>query len=515
LGTPLRVLFIDDSADDAELQLRLLRQANYTVESERVNSPDVLKQVLTKSWDLIISDYAMPHFSGTDALLLIRQLGLETPFIFVSGTLGEETAVEALRMGAQDYLLKNNLNRLIPAVRRELREAKERKQRRRLEHQVHQLRRFEAIGRLASGVAHDFNNVVAAIMGWAEIGCSEAPLDGLLRDRFLKIRRQAERAAALTCRLLAFARQQLLQPRETNVNELLREEVSLLKSAVGEIHTIELYLADDLLAIWADPAQIEQVIMNLCLNARDAMPNGGQLAITTENILMSEEQQHIHENARPGRYVHLRVSDEGVGIDSVALDQIFEPFFSTKEDGDGNGLGLTTVYGIVKQHNGFIEVDSVKGSGTTIRVYLPAAEAAEPPLLQPPKVQQQKGTETILIAEDDDDVRETTRLILENLGYTVFEARNGSEAVELFLQLKSSVDLVLLDIIMPGLTGPEAAVRISAINPQLAFIFVTGYDIEPKLRGLRTIKKASILQKPFDAGQLARKVREVLNRKAT
>ncbi len=515
MGTPLRVPFIEDSADDAELQLRLLRQADYAVDSERVDTPDVLKQVLEKSWDLIISDYYMLRFPGTDALRSIRQLGLETPFIFVSGTIGEQTAVDALRLGAQDYLMKTNLNRLIPAVQRELREAEERKQRRRLEHQVHQLRRFEAIGRLASGVAHDFNNVVAAIIGWAEIGYSEAPLDGLLQNRFLKIRRQAERAAALTRRLLAFAQQQLLRPRETNLNELLREEVSLLKSVIGGAYSIEMNLSEDLLAIWADPGQIEQVIMNLCLNARDAMPNGGQLAITTENILIGEEEQRIQENARPGRYVHLRVSNAGVGIDPDALEQIFEPFFTTKEEGNGNGLGLATVYGIVKQHNGFIEVDSVKGSGTTFRIYLPAAEGAEPAPRQAPKFQLQKGTETILIAEDDDDVRETTRLILKNLGYKVFAAANGSEAVELFLQVKSSVDLVLLDVIMPVLNGPEAAARMSAIKPHLAFIFVTGYGIDSKLRELRTIEKTAILQKPFDAWQLANKLREVLDRKET
>ena len=233
MGIPLRVLFIEDSADDAELQLRLLEQADYAVDYAPVDKPAVLKPLLEKSWDLIISDYSMPHFWGTDALRLIRQLGLETPFIFVSETIGDETAVEALRMGAQDYLLKTNLNRLIPAVKRELREAEERKQRRRLEQQRHQLRRFEATSRLAGGVAHDFNNVIAAIMGWAEIGFSEAPLDGLLQDRFLKIRRQAERAAALTRQLLAFARHQLLQPRDTNLNELVREEISLLKNALG------------------------------------------------------------------------------------------------------------------------------------------------------------------------------------------------------------------------------------------------------------------------------------------
>jgi two-component system, cell cycle sensor histidine kinase and response regulator CckA len=513
LGTPLRVLFIEDSADDAELQLRLLRQADYAVDSERVDSRDLLRQVLEKPWDLIISDYSLPYFLGTDALRLIRQLGLETPFIFVSGTIGDESAADALSLGAQDYLMKDNLNRLVLTVRRELRGAKERNHRQRLEHQVHQLRRFEAIGRLASGAAHDFNNVVAAIMGWAEIGCSEAPPDGVLQDRFLKIRRQAERAAAVTRRLLAFAQQQLLQPRETNLNELIREEASLLKSALGGIHTLELNLADDLFAIWADSARIEQVIMNLCLNARDAMPKGGQLTITTENILIGKEQQPIDENARPGRYVQLSVYDTGVGIDPDALDQIFEPFFPSKEESNGYGLGLATVYGIVKQHNGFIEVDSFKGNGATFRVYLPVAEAAGSPPLQPPKVQLQIGTETILIAEDDRDVRETTRLILENLGYTVFVARNGSEAVELFLQAKPPVDLVLLDIIMPVLNGPEAAVRISAINPHLAFIFITGYDTESDIRCLRNIKKTSILQKPFDAGQLAHKVREALDRR--
>jgi two-component system cell cycle sensor histidine kinase/response regulator CckA len=515
VGIPLRVLFIEDSADDAELQLRLLEQADYAVDYARVDKPDVLKPLLEKSWDVIISDYSMPHFRGTGALRLIRQLGLETPFIFVSGTIGEETAVEALRMGAQDYLLKTNLNRLIPAVKRELREAEERKQRRRLEQQLHQLRRFEATGRLAGGVAHDFNNVIAAIMGWAEIGFSEAPLDGLLQDRFLKIRRQAERAAALTRQLLAFARQQLLQPRDTNLNELVREEISLLKNVLGECVAIELNLAKDLLAIRADPGQIGKVIMNLCLNARDAMPNGGQLGITTENLLIGEEQQRIHAYACPGRYVHLRVCDTGIGIDPDTLEQIFEPFFTTKAEGKGTGLGLATVYGIVKQHNGFIEVDSAKGVGTTFRVYLPTAEGAEPVPRPTPRVQLQKGTETILLAEDDDDVRDTTRQILENLGYKVFAARNGSEAFELFLEIQSSVDLVFLDVIMPVLNGPEAAAKISAINPHLAFIFATGCDPGSHLRNLRSIEKTAILPKPFDARQLANKLREVLDRKKT
>lgn len=513
MGIPLRVLFIEDSPDDAELQARLLRQAGYAIEYERVDQPDVLKRLLDKSWDLIISDYSMPHFRGTDALRLVRKLGLETPFIFVSGTIGEETAVDALKLGAQDYLMKTNLKRLIPAVERELRESEERKQRRRLEQQVHQLRRFEAVGRLAGGVAHDFNNVIAAIIGWAEIGSSEAPQDSLLQERFHKIRRQAERAATLTRQLLGFARRQLLQPRDTNLNELVREEITLLKNAIGERNAIELNLAQDLLAIRADPGQIEQVIMNLCLNARDAMPKGGQLAITTENAVVSDDQQGIHEYACPGRYVLLQIRDKGVGIDPDILEHIFEPFFTTKEEGKGTGLGLATVYGIVKQHKGFIEVDSTKDVGTTFRVYLPAAEGHAPPPRQIAEVQLQRGTETILIGEDNDDVREATRLILENLGYKIFAARNGSEAVELFSEVQSSVDLVLIDIAMPVLNGPEAAARMSAIRPGIPFIFVTGYAASTSLRLLHSIEKSAILQKPFDTMQLVNKVREVLDHK--
>ena len=510
MGIALHVLLIEDSLDDAELQVRLLRKAGYAVEYERVDQPDALKHWLKKPWDLIISDYSMPQFRGTDALRLIRQLGLETPFIFVSGTIGEETAVDALKVGAQDYLMKTNLNRLIPAVQRELREAEERKLRRRLELQVHQLRGFEAVGRLAGGVAHDFNNVIAAIIGWSEVGSSEAAKDSLLQDRFHKIRQQAERAATLTRQLVAFARPQLLQPQKTDLNELVRGKIALLKNAIGERNSIELNLAEDLQVIRTDPGQIEQVITQLCLNARDAMPDGGKLTIATENVFASEEQQRIHEYARPGRYVHLRVNDTGLGMDQVALEHIFEPFFTTKKEGKRTGLGLALVYGIVKQHKGFIEVDSTEGLGTTFRVYLPAAEGPAPVVGQMAESPLQRGTETILIAEDDEDVRESTRQILEHLGYKIFAARNGLEALELVREAQSSVDLVVLDVIMPVLNGPEAAARISCIRPDVPFIFTTtGSD----LRSLHSFEKAVILQKPFDAAQLVNKLREVLDRR--
>src|ERR1700730_13297390 len=235
MGTPLRVLMIEDSEDDAALLLRELQRGSYDVVSERVDLPDTLNSALdTKTWDLVVSDFSMPHFSGTDALHLLRARGTEVPFIFVSGTMGEETAVAALQNGAQDYLMKTNLKRLVPAVQRALQEAEDRRQRKQMEQQVQQLRKFEAIGKLAGGIAHDFNNVIGAILGWAEMGCEEATPGTSLHARFQKIRDQSIWAARLTSQLLAFARRQLLQPRNINLNTLAVEGVGLLRSVIGE-----------------------------------------------------------------------------------------------------------------------------------------------------------------------------------------------------------------------------------------------------------------------------------------
>src|SRR5713101_7191595 len=352
MGIPLRVLVVEDSEDDAALLVRELRRGGYDVSYERVDTAAAMSSALNKQeWDLVVSDHSMPHFSGSAALSLLRTKESELPFIFISGTMGEEAAVAALKDGAQDYLMKSNLTRLVPAVQRELREAGDRREHKRLERQVLQLQKFEAIGRLAGGIAHDFNNAIGAILGWADLASQEAQPGSRLHDRLQKICAQAQRAAGLTSQLLAFARQQVLQPRRIDLNGLIEEGTSLLRKVIGADVEVRLVPAPNLRVTVADPVQIDQVLMNLCLNSRDAMPKGGRLIIETQNADLDEEYCRLHTYVQPGSYVSLLVSDTGIGMDAATIERIFEPFFTTKDVGKGTGLGLATVFGIVKQHS--------------------------------------------------------------------------------------------------------------------------------------------------------------------
>jgi len=378
---------------------------------------------------LIISDYSMPHFSGTDALNLVRSKHLDVPFIFVSGTIGEDTAVAAMKNGAQDYLMKGNLKRLVSAVQRELRESEQRKERERLQKHVQQLQKFEAIGRLSGGIAHDFNNLIGAILGWAELGYEQTAPGTKARERFNKIREQSHRAAKLTSQLLAFGRRQILQPHKINLNLFIREEMSFFGKVIGENIDVKIAEAPDLQVIHADPTQLQQVFMNLCLNARDAMPAGGQLRIETRNAAIEQDAEGPHVHATPGNYVLMTVTDTGLGMDAATAERIFEPFFTTKELGKGTGLGLATVYGIVKQHHGFIYVDTEPGKGSSFRVYFPAESGVHEPREVIDNSPALKGSETILLVEDDDGLRESVQEMLRSLGYRVMAASDGKKAV--------------------------------------------------------------------------------------
>jgi len=513
MSTPLRLLIVEDSQDDAMLLLRELTRGGFEVVHERVDTADALTSALAREeWDLVVSDHSMPHFSGTDALNILRAKRTDIPFIFVSGTIGEETAVSALKGGAQDYLMKTNLKRLVPAIQRELREAGERRERKRLELQVQQLQKFEAIGRLAGGIAHDFNNVVGAILGWADLGYEETQTGSHSHDRFHKIREQANRAARLTSQLLAFARRQVLQKKKININEVVEEGTSLLRRVIGENIEIKHNLAADLRVTLADATQIDQVIMNLCLNARDAMPKGGRLTIETKNVEIGEDYCRIYPYGRPGSYVLLTISDTGTGMDARTVEHIFEPFFTTKEVGRGTGLGLSTVYGVVKQHDGMINVESEQGKGTTFRIYLPAASGTAERRETERKEPASKGSETILLAEDHDGLREAAQEMLEGLGYHVVLASTGVEAVERFEAAPDAIDMVVLDVVMPGLDGPEAYVKMREIRPTLGVLFTTGYTSELEALASLLEKGASMLQKPYDSQTLSNMIRGVLER---
>jgi two-component system cell cycle sensor histidine kinase/response regulator CckA len=512
MGTPLRLLMVEDSEDDAALLLRELRRGGYDVIHERVETATAMLSALySQKWDLVISDHSMPHFTGIDALQVLRSKGSHVPFIFVSGTLGEETAVSALKDGAQDYLMKTNLKRLVPAVQRELREAEQRQERERLERQVQHLHKFETIGRLAGGIAHDFNNVIGAILGWAEL-CSQETKPGThLHDRIHKIMEQADRAAALTSQLLSFARRQFLQPKRIDLNMHVLQSTSLLRRVIGEHIAITVQTARDLHVTLADPSQIDQVLMNLCLNARDAMPKGGRLELETRNVVITEEDCRHAAYAQPGAYVLLSVSDTGSGMDAETIEQIFEPFFTTKEMGKGTGLGLATVYGVVKQHGGFLNVESEVGKGTTFQMYLPSTSGMAEPREAHGNEEPRRGSETILLAEDHDGLRQSAQEMLEALGYRVLLAANGLDAVHLFESNSRQVDLVILDVVMPGLSGPDAYSQMASIRPDLKVVFTTGYTSEAASLASMIEKGAAFLQKPYGQRSIGVKIRDVLD----
>jgi len=388
-------------------------------------------------------------------------------------------------------------------------------ERRALEKQLHQVRKFEAIGQLAGGIAHDFNNVIGAMMGWAELGSEQAPADSRLSEYFKKIRTQAGRAAGLTRQLLAFARRQILEPQDIQLNTVVTDVLSLLEKVIGKDVEIRTSLAAELSAVRADSSQIEQVLMNLCLNARDAMPSGGCLIIETRNTNLDEDACRRTPGLSPGRHSELIVSDDGIGMDAKTREHIFEPFFTTKEPGKGTGLGLATVFGIIRQHGGFVAVDSELNRGTTFRIYLPAVKSAgvnlAQPNFKPEEASFRGGKETLLVADDHEGIREMVRTALEGCGYRVLLAVNGEEAIRIFEEHSSEIGLVVLDMVMPRIGGLEAAKRMKQIRPDLPVIFTTGYSSDNEALTKVIAAGGAVVEKPFDPKKLARRVRECLD----
>jgi two-component system cell cycle sensor histidine kinase/response regulator CckA len=668
----LKALLIEDSPDEAELVLLELRRAGFSVTWERVDTEPGLKAAMRReSWDLVISDFAMPRFDGLAAFGIVKAINPELPFIFVSGVLGEERAVEAMRNGARDYVLKGNLPRLTAAVSRELDEAEQRRQRRQAEsalqveerryrsifdsaavalaeldfssirqwlggldadgiQNVHEYlagrpeearmvadklrvldaneamvslleaetrqdllgslgkllgpvseapwsallqavlerrpfiqteldvrtakgrtvpvmlsmripaaqadfqniivsmldvseqrhmaerareaQRLETVGRLAGGVAHDFNNLLAVIGSFASIVRDDLAGHESAQKDLDVILDATRRAAALTNQLLAFSRRQIQELQLVNVNRVVEELEKILRRLIGEDIELSMVTDKDLGVVKADPSQVEQVLMNLAVNSRDAMPKGGRLTIQTRNVTLAQPRTGAGGEPIPaGEYVVMAVTDNGLGMDEATRRRIFEPFFTTKEPGKGTGMGLSTVYGIVKQSSGHIEVRSLPGHGATFEVYLPRLSAESEQDSRPRgAIRPGGGTETVLLVEDDDLVRKAARRILETDGYRVLEAGNGVDALAVAEQFQGKIDLLLTDVVMPRMNGRDLAAALRSSRPEVRVIYVSGYAgavMDSDDPG----ERRAHLRKPFSPAALLGKVREQLD----
>ncbi|MFO8089949.1 MAG: PAS domain-containing protein [Desulfatiglandaceae bacterium] len=388
-------------------------------------------------------------------------------------------------------------------------------ERKHLEDQLRQAQKLEAVGRLTSGIAHDFNNLLTTIIGNAEMAIMDMDTNTTLCEIMEEIKEAGNRASALTHQLLAFSRKQIIQPEVVNINDPIHEMDKMLRRIIGEDIELETLLGPDLSSVEVDVSQLEQVIMNLAVNARDAMPRGGKLTIETKNVELDEDYARHHIAMASGSYVMLAVSDTGMGISKEIQGQIFEPFFTTKGKGKGTGLGLSTVYGIVKQNNGNIWVYSEPDQGTTFKVYLPVA-AMIVSGIRSPKKQEPKdlfGSETILLVEDDQSLRKLATRTLEKYGYTVMAAADGREALRMFEEHKDPIHLMVTDVIMPGMSGKELANFIKDMMPELKVLFMSGYTDNAIVHHGVLEKGIAFLQKPFTPERLARKVREVLEKR--
>jgi signal transduction histidine kinase len=517
--TPLNVLVAEDSENDAALLVRELRRNGYEANWERVEDAESMRAALGRSpWDIVMSDSSMPHFSARGALDVLKQSGLDIPFVIVSGTIGEESAVAAMRAGASDFVLKDNLARLAPIVDRELRESKVRAARRRaeeergrLEEQLRQSQKMEAVGRLAGGVAHDFNNVLSVILSYGEMIVSDLKPGDPIRADVEEIRTAARRAADLTRQLLMFSRQQVIEPKVLDLNEVLTGMDKMLQRILGADVDLVSLPAKELGRVRGDPSGVEQVILNLVVNARDAMPTGGKLTMETANVVLDEQYARDHLGVKPGPHVMLAVTDTGVGMDRATQARIFEPFFTTKDKGKGTGLGLSTVFGIVQQSGGSIWVYSELGTGTTFKVYLPRVDAPADISKSGAGQTMLRGTETILLVEDDEQVRGVARGILQRSGYRVIDAGNAAEALLHSEQHSGPVHLLLSDVVMPQMSGPELAKRLASARPDMKVLCMSGYTDDTIVRHGVLGSQIMYLQKPITPESLTLKVREVLD----
>jgi PAS domain S-box-containing protein len=637
----IHILHLEDDPADAELVQSRLADAGLACRFIRVQSRDAYEDVLRQDpLDIILADYRLPMYDGMSALRLAHECRPDVPFIFVSGVLGEETAIEALTQGATDYVLKQNLTRLAPAVRRALEEARNRQERRqaqqaldesevkmryildsvdegfividrdyrilsankafcsavdrredqvigrlchevsrqgaqpclasgqecpvkrtfetgrahavshthedpsgtqfhlelkaypmrgasgtitsvietihdvtekrKLQEQLVQSQKMESIARLAGGVAHDFNNMLSIIIGHTELGMEQiGPSEPLFRN-LREILRAGQRSAALVGQLLAFARKQTVTPKVLDLNQTVAGMLNMLRPLIGEDINLVWRPGEALWPVKMDPSQIDQILANLCVNARDAIDGVGRIIIETDMASIDPDFCARHTEFVPGEYVVLTVSDDGCGMDAQTLRNIFEPFFTTKEVGKGTGLGLAMVYGIVKQNSGVIKVDSEPGSGSSFKLFLPRHAVAAEAAPRRDRAAPPGGDETILLVEDEASILNLAEIMLQKLGYRVLAAATPSEALRLAREHHRQIRLLLADVIMPEMNGRALATQVAALSPEVACLFMSGHSGNVIAQHGMLDEGVYFIQKPFSMKELAVKVRQAL-----
>ncbi len=511
----MRVLLIEDNEDDACLIREMF--TNKPVATHELVWADRLSEGLQQlgggRFDLILLDLSLPDSQGLDTFDRVQARVPDLPIVVLTGFDDEDTAGRAVRNGAQDYLVKGRLDGYL--LTRATRYAVERKQAeqalRESEAQLRQSQKMEGIGQLAGGIAHDFNNLLTVINSYSELMLGEIGFDNpSLRNGLDQIKEAGHRAASLTRQLLAFSRRQVLEPKVLDLNEVVSNMAKLLRRLIGEDITLLLCPDPTLGQVKADPGQVEQIVMNLAVNARDAMPEGGELTIDTCNVDLDVAAAADHGLA-PGAYVMLTVADTGCGMDAETQMRMYDPFFTTKGAGKGTGLGLATVQGIVKQSGGSIAVASAVGSGTTFRIYFPRVQGVPErlePTVAPARVL--PASETILLVEDEEMVRALAQAILERNGYRVLAARNAQDALCFAQERPEPIHLLLTDAIMPNMSGPVLAERVVALRPDIKVLLMSGYTDRELSSTTIGKPETPFLQKPFTPQKLAHKVREVL-----
>jgi two-component system, cell cycle sensor histidine kinase and response regulator CckA len=512
-ATPLRVLIVEDSEEDADLIVLELRRGGFDPVCRRVENAEQMAKALNDGeWDLVLSDYSMP-----EALAMVQAKGKDVPFVIVSATIGEEVAVEAMKAGAHDYILKHRLGRLVPAINRELKESLVRCERRNLEEQLRHAQKLESLGLLAGGVAHDFNNLLTGILGNASLVMEIVDADADVKNMLQDIVRASERAADLTRQLLAYAGKGKFIIEPVNASSLVKDISELLRSSVPRSVELSLQLHPELPTLEGDQSQIQQLVMNLILNAVEATgekPGVVRVITGVREVAPGDRVGHFRPDPpTPGSYVSVEVMDDGCGMSDAVKAQIFDPFFTTKFT--GRGLGLAAALGIVRGHRGCIGVESSEGQGSCFTVLLPAQGNNGPQrgldselLLQPLS---QSAAGTILIIDDEDVVRRAARATLEHFGYSVFEASDGRDGTDLFSRLHDRISAVLLDLTMPRMDGHEVWRYIRRVRPDMKIIVSSGFDEAEAMRQFTETSGLEFIQKPYTATALVRKIRGALD----